>query len=89
MCVASVVSDYYMRSIYPTYIGDPVTIPQPKDWDPETKEMMRKLLELLDKVDKRLGDKECIDDKKKAFYEAVGYEANSEVGYEGEVLIEQ
>ena len=36
-------------------------------FDAETKQLMRQALILLDKIDKRLGDVECMDDAKAAF----------------------
>jgi hypothetical protein len=66
MCAVSMVSDYYTRTI-------PTTFPPPRTWDDETKEMMRKIIELLDKVDKRLGDRECLDNQKQKFFEDIGY----------------
>ena len=76
MCASSVVSDYYMLT-YPDRIG----LGQPNQWgspaqiiqtmDPEAKELLRRAMELLDRVDKKLGDIECMDEKKAAFLNAL------------------
>jgi hypothetical protein len=79
MCSVSAVSDYYQNTyqnrINPFQHG--MTVPglgtggyQPPvvhTFDAETKEMMRQALILLDKIDKKLGDVECMDDAKAAF----------------------
>lgn len=41
-------------------------------FDAETKDMLRQALKLLDKIDKRLGDVECMDDAKAAFLATLG-----------------
>ena len=77
MCSVSAVSDYYTNT-YPNRINvQPMNPfqgmaqpPQPivlSAMDAETKEMLRAALKLLDKIDKKLGDVECLDDAKKAF----------------------
>lgn len=74
MCAVSAISDYYMRpQDMPTTYWYP---PQPKDMDAETRELLRKVVELLDRVDKRLGDKECIDETKKEFYNQIGFKGD-------------
>lgn len=85
MCSVSAVSDYYTRQ-YPDRFGtNPFQPPQPLQdmyrggagWfpqsvaDAETREMMRQVLKLLDKIDKRLGDIECMDAEKAAFLKAL------------------
>lgn len=79
MCSVSAVSDYYMRQypdrtginpFQPTMPMSPLTGPLPVV-DSETKEMMRQALKLLDKIDKRLGDIECMDEAKKQFLKAL------------------
>jgi hypothetical protein len=45
--------------------------------DAETKEMMRKVLQLLDKIDKKLGDVECMDDAKAEFLKALDLDPNN------------
>lgn len=67
MCVVSAISNYYQQPLSNYF-------PTPRTWDDETKEMMRKIIELLDKVDKRLGDRECLDDQKQAFFKDINYE---------------
>ena len=71
MCAVSAISDYYLRPQQPFSPYHPT--PPPRDMDTETRELLRKVVELLDKVDKRLGDKECMDDSKKEFYKQIGY----------------
>lgn len=78
MCSVSAVSDYYQNQ-YPNRMGTGLPNPNPfgalggltpavvHTFDAETKDMMRKALILLDKIDKRLGDVECMDDAKAAF----------------------
>lgn len=64
MCVVSAISNYYS----PSYL----TIPTPREWDEDTKKLMREVIKRLDEIDKRLNDKECMDDKKQEFFEAIG-----------------
>jgi hypothetical protein len=83
MCVSSAVSDYYMHPNWPGRLN-PNQSPIPAQWpqtfqqiiqsDPETKEMLRKVISLLDSIDKRLGDRDCLDDKKAEFYKALDLE---------------
>lgn len=79
MCSVSAVSDYYTRT-YPDRFGiQPFQPVQPMSpitgpihvVDAETKEMMRKVILMLDKIDKKLGDVECMDDAKKQFLKAL------------------
>ena len=80
MCSVSAVSSYYTETypnrglpLGPSPYGSPIgqlggLVPQVvHTFDAETKEMMRQALVLLDKIDKRLGDVECMDDAKAAF----------------------
>ena len=84
MCASSVVSDYYMRT-WPERHGSPSPFHTPPSGgsiftptiDAETKEMMRKVLQLLDKIDKKLGDVECIDDAKAAFLKQLDLDPNN------------
>ncbi len=73
MCSSSVVSDYYQNT-YPA--RNPQIYPWPSpvvhSFDPETKDLLRQALKILDKIDKRLGDIECMDESKKAFLAALG-----------------
>lgn len=80
MCSVSAVSDYYTRT-YPDRFGvspfqqpvlpmSPITVPPPFA-DAETKDMMRQVIRMLDKIDKKLGDVECMDDAKKQFLKAL------------------
>jgi len=41
-------------------------------WDQESKQLLREVLERLDKLDKRLGDIECHDDSKAALRKELG-----------------
>ena len=80
MCSVSAVSDYYMHQWPQRFPNNPNPFGGVSGADLETKEMMRKVLELLDKIDKRLGDIECKDAEKQAFFEQVGLKG---VGFEG------
>lgn len=80
MCSVSAVSDYYMNK-WPYQMGTPnpfqsvpglgTPLTSPPAVDLETKEMMRKVLQLLDRIDKRLGDIECMDTEKAAFLKSL------------------
>lgn len=76
MCAVSAVSDYYMK--IPNVLGPNTWPPQPKDMDDETKKMLREVIRRLDEIDKRLGDRECMDDKKQEFLKAIGYVDNKD-----------
>jgi len=69
MCATSAVSDYYLRQWPNTFPNTPSVI---QVADEETKAMLRRALELLDKVDKRLNDIECMDEQKSAFLAKLG-----------------
>ena len=89
MCSVSAVSEYYtgpyidrfgLSPFQPNTIPNFPTATKPiRVADEETKEMMRQALRLLDKIDKRLGDIECMDDAKKAFFQSLGMDA-TEIG---------
>lgn len=66
MCASSAVSDYYMGTFPQRFPTNPQPFFGPTG-DPEAREMLRKVMELLDKIDKKLGDVECHDDAKEAF----------------------
>ena len=76
MCSVSAVSDYYMRQ-YPVQNPLSGTIQGfggthvVTTMDPEAKEMLRKAVALLDKIDKKLGDIDCKDEEKAAFLAAL------------------
>ena len=85
MCVVSAVSDYYRRPnpnpwsptsapTFPTYSPTYVL-------DQETKDMLCEVVKRLDEIDKKLKDRECMDDKKVAFFKVIGYEPS-----EGEII---
>lgn len=78
MCSVSAVSEYYQNT-YPQRqnpfqqlggIGG-LQMPVVHTFDAETKEMMRQALKLLDRIDKRLGDIECLDATKAEFMKAL------------------
>lgn len=60
MCAMSVVSDYFLQQ--------PFRQPNPllplQSWDDESKQLLREVLQRLDKLDKRLGDIECNEPSK-------------------------
>ena len=80
MCVVSAVSNYYRTrppNYYPPdwrYYNEPHNRPVPPmvTRDPEAMELLRKAVELLDKLDKKIGDTECDDPIKQDFYKALG-----------------
>lgn len=86
MCASSAISDYYMRPNWPGQLNPPLYyyqgglggFQQIVQSDPETKEMLRKVMQLLDSIDKRLGDRECMDEKKAEFYRALDLDPPSE-----------
>jgi hypothetical protein len=46
--------------------------PPIQQWDPEAKQLLREVLERLDKLDKRLGDIECHDESKEELRRQLG-----------------
>lgn len=46
-------------------------------FDAETKDMLRQALKLLDKIDKKLGDVECMDEAKAAFLKSLDLDATN------------
>lgn len=78
MCASSVISDYYMQPNWPA--GLPAMWPSQMPFqqlvqsDPELKDLLRKTVQLLDKIDKKLGDSDCMDETKAAFYRALDLE---------------
>jgi hypothetical protein len=77
MCVVSAVSDYYRTSPFPLpkYVEpllDRPAIPPAITQDPEALELLRRAVEILDRLDKRIGDLECNDAAKAAFLETLG-----------------
>jgi hypothetical protein len=62
MCSVSAVSDYYTRD----WQLRPNTIPV-QQFDLETKVLLLRAIEILDRIDKRLGDRECMDKSKEEF----------------------
>lgn len=79
MCSVSVISEYYFyqQPLMQTIPYAPVQrpyIPPVQQWDQEAKQLLREVLERLDKLDKRLGDLECHDDSKAALRKELGLE---------------
>lgn len=66
MCVVSMISDYYMKPIHPN-------VPNPHKFDNETKHLLLDIIKRLDELDKKLGDRDCMDDVKKEFFDIIGY----------------
>lgn len=64
MCSYSVVSDYYMRpQNWPNYVGN-----NPIDtMSGEQVRLLKEIGEKLDRLDKSLKDRDCIDPSKRAF----------------------
>lgn len=88
MCVFSAVSDYYTKQwpqqpnqIYPTVFQHP-------QMDDETKKLLLKAVEILDKIDKKLGDVECHDESKEEFLKQLKGEENA-VRHEHRLLDDQ
>jgi len=80
MCAVSAISDYYSNPNHLQHFNIPASNPfpsvpvtSPKEFDPGTKQMLQEVIRRLDEIDKRLGDRECMDDKKREFYDAIGY----------------
>lgn len=61
MCASSVVSDYYMKQWPNSFPATPNVLTVA---DPETKRLLKEVMDRLDKIDKRLGDVECMDAEK-------------------------
>lgn len=87
MCSVSEVSDYYTNT-WPNRFNQPSPFQQPMATtgitqtivptvDAETKEMMRKVLQLLDRIDKKLGDVECMDAAKAEFLKSLDLDPNN------------
>lgn len=63
MCVVSYVSDYYTQpNRFPT---------SPFQADPEAAKLLRQAIEILERIDKRLNDRECNDPAKAKFLKAL------------------
>ena len=69
MCVVSMVHDYYRDRMWPTQVpGLPTaTFPPIEQWDSEAVQLLKRAVELLEALDKRLGDKECASPEKVAW----------------------
>jgi hypothetical protein len=79
MCSVSAVSDYYMRQ-WPQRFPDNPNPFSAADENADLRRDIKKALELLDSIDKRLKDVECNDPQKAAFLGAVGYRATDGTG---------
>lgn len=66
MCSVSAVSDYYMNT-WPNRNPQNPNPFQQLQQNAKLRRDMAKVLALLDKIDKRLGDVECMDEAKAAF----------------------
>ncbi len=64
MCSYSVISDYYMKpQNWPNYVGNnPIGT-----MNGEQVRLLKEISEKLDRLDKSLNDRECIDPSKRAF----------------------
>ncbi len=71
MCAVSAVSDHYMNPKLNYFPQQPIVPIQQAD--PEIKEALRKVVEMLDKIDQKLGERDCQDEHKAAFFKAIGY----------------
>lgn len=69
MCASSVVSDYYMKQWPNSFPSTPNVI---QVADEETKRLLREVMKKLDEIDKRLGDVECMDEKKAQWLKELG-----------------
>ena len=58
MCVLSMVHDYYRDK------GDFFYNPYTGNWDYEAIALLKQAIDILEKLDKKLGDKECKDPEK-------------------------
>lgn len=74
MCAFSVVSDYYINTWPSRFPNDP--LPKRIQLDPQLRQMLKDVLDRLDKIDKRLGDIECHDETKAEFLRQVGFDAS-------------
>lgn len=68
MCASSVIGDYYMRT-WPE--RNPTTPNIFQTADPVTLDLLRKAIGILEKIDARLGDVECMDEQKAAFMDGL------------------
>lgn len=58
MCVVSAVTDYYTHTNPSIWPSTP---------DPETVRLLRQAIEILDRIDKKLGDRDCKNEIKAEF----------------------
>lgn len=68
MCITSTVSDYYLKQWPQQQPNYPNVFMHPQ-MDEETKKLLLKAVEILEKIDKKLGDVECHDEAKAGFLE--------------------
>lgn len=72
MCASSVISDYYQNTYPQRFPNNPNPFQNLQGFnnqpvDPKLHADMAKVLALLESIDKRLGDVECMDEAKAAF----------------------
>lgn len=69
MCAVSVITDYYSNTRWTDNGYPPLTpiVPPIIRNDPEALEMLRRAIEILEKIDQKLGDTDCKDEIKKPF----------------------
>lgn len=68
MCAVSRISDYYTA---PSQIKVWTAVQK----EPDLQDQLKEIIKRLDELDKKLNDKECMDDKKKEFFEGIGYKS--------------
>ncbi len=66
MCAVSMISTYYMEPQHPS-------VPNPYRFDNETKQALREIVRRLDELDKKLNDRECVDELKEQFFAIIEY----------------
>lgn len=76
MCMVSMISDDYFKRRPDWFIPEPI-VPQQgpivvkQGPDEETKQLLREIIKKLDKLDKKEGLKDCMDETKKKFYKII------------------
>lgn len=64
MCAVSAMFDYAQRN-WP--VNPPQTQLVPVVWDNEAVKLFKEIIDRLDKLDKKMGDKDCVDPAKATF----------------------
>lgn len=75
MCSVSAISDYYTRQWPNSFPSTPDVLTVA---DPETKRLLKEVMDRLDKIDKRLGDVECMDAEKAKWLAQLAGEVNGQ-----------